>query len=85
MRKLLAVIAILQLAIASAAAQSQSAAKAETLSLEQKTKLSQLISTRVVSISMAAPLAAADFATFLMVACSCDFLRARALLDPTRK
>jgi guanyl-specific ribonuclease Sa len=46
MRKILAAIAILQLAISGAAAQSQSATKAETLSLEQKTKISQLISAR---------------------------------------
>jgi hypothetical protein len=46
MRKILAAIAILQLAISGAAAQSQSGTKAETLSLEQKTKISKLISPR---------------------------------------
>jgi hypothetical protein len=55
MRKLLIVIAISQLAISGAAAQSQSATKAETLSLEQKTKISQMISTRT------APLASGNF------------------------
>jgi hypothetical protein len=44
MRKLFAAMAILQIAVSSAAAQSQSATKEETLSLEQKTKISQLIS-----------------------------------------
>jgi hypothetical protein len=47
MRKLLVVVAILQSALSSAAAQSESAAKSETLSLEQKTKISQLISPRM--------------------------------------
>ena len=47
MRKFLAAIAILQLAISGAAAQSESATKAERLSLEQKTKISQLISPRL--------------------------------------
>jgi hypothetical protein len=46
MRKLLAMIAILQLAVLGAAAQSQSDTKSGTLSLEQKSKISQLISTR---------------------------------------
>jgi hypothetical protein len=55
MRKLLIVIAISQLAISGAAAQSQSATKAETLSLEQKTKISQMISQRT------APLASGNF------------------------
>jgi hypothetical protein len=55
MRKLLIVIAISQFAISGAAAQSQSATKAETLSLEQKTKISQMISQRT------APLASGNF------------------------
>jgi len=55
MRKLLAAIAVLQLALSGAAAQSQSATKAETLSLEQKTKISQLISKQT------APLASSSF------------------------
>jgi hypothetical protein len=55
MRKLLAAMAILQLVVSGAAAQSQSAAKAETLSLEQKTKISQLVSPRT------APLASGKF------------------------
>jgi hypothetical protein len=55
MRKLLAAIAVLQLALSGAAAQPQSATKAETLSLEQKTKISQLISKQT------APLASSSF------------------------
>jgi hypothetical protein len=55
MRKLFIVIAILQFAVSGAAAQSQSATRAETLSLEQKTKISQMISTRT------APLASGNF------------------------
>ena len=55
MRRVLAAIAMLQLALSSAAAQPQSATKAETLSLEQKTKISQLISPRT------APLASGKF------------------------
>src|SRR5947207_15570496 len=46
MRKILVVIAILQFALSGAVAQSESAARAEMLSLEQKTKISQIISTR---------------------------------------
>jgi hypothetical protein len=55
MRILLAAIAVLQLALSGAAAQSQSATKAETLSLEQKTKISQLTSKQT------APLASGSF------------------------
>ena len=55
MRRLLTVVAILQLAVSGVAAQSQSATKAETLSLEQKTKISQVISPR------SAPLASRNF------------------------
>ena len=47
MRKLLTVIAMLQLSILGAVAQSESATKAEAISLEQKTKISQLISPRL--------------------------------------
>src|SRR5262245_12339868 len=47
MRKILAVITILLLALSSAVVQSESATKAEALSLEQKTKISQLISPRM--------------------------------------
>jgi hypothetical protein len=51
MRKLLAVIAILQFAISAAAAQWQSAAsKAEVLSLEQEIRISQLIAKQTVPL-----------------------------------
>ena len=55
MRKILVVIAILQFALSGAVAQSESAARAEMLSLEQKTKISQMISTRT------APLGSGNF------------------------